>query len=380
MCENGTATTPDHCKSLIPPECTIALLNQLISRMTITCTETVVFGALSPGDISISISGPLSPYKFTYVLDETTGFIEGDESEKFYVQFTFLTSFIGGNQETIRLNFNNKNVIQDLDQNNLFTNYTEVTVTDSMVVVTDAQKAAASSQSSASLISLLLTFGTSIFIQVALGGTIEATWLLLGTLQLMSLLPLVSLNIPINFREFSKNLAVLNGEPEAFPNIFEYYYNTMTIDKLPFNQYFELMNFKTKYLLLNAGRKVMIWIGITVLMAISVIFFDLFGHIGKFGTLITKIDTKLRYGMIIRAISQSYLSLVLSTCLNVYTISWSGNVSLMSNVISLSAAVVMMYIPIISFNIINRTANLNDLEFQKRYKTFIIDLRTTNPL
>ena len=88
----------------------------------------------------------------------------------------------------------------------------------------------------------------------------------------------------------------------------------------------------------------------------------------------------MRYGIIIRAVSQSYVSMVLSTCLNVYTISWSGqNISVTSNIIALGGAVVMLNIPVTSFNIIYRTSDLNNAEFQKRYKTFITDLRTKNP-
>lgn len=88
----------------------------------------------------------------------------------------------------------------------------------------------------------------------------------------------------------------------------------------------------------------------------------------------------MRYGLIIRAVSQSYLSMVLSTVLNTYTLSWSGvGTSYISNFIALIAAVVMMYIPLIAFNIIFETSNLEDYEFQRRFKTFIIDLKTNNP-
>ena len=90
---------------------------------------------------------------------------------------------------------------------------------------------------------------------------------------------------------------------------------------------------------------------------------------------------KLRYGMIIRAISQSYLSLVLSTTLNTFKISWRGpSMSITSNMISLIAVVCMLYIPITAYNILQRTSQLNNPEFQKRYKTFIIDLRIDHPL
>lgn len=343
-------------------------------------TEPVVFYEKTTDDISIEIDGPLSPYTFDYTIDNTTGYTVGSENDRFFIKFDFLSSLFGKNSETITIKINDLTIIKDVDGNDLTTSEMSIEIPFFLVVLSEDDKAAADSQSSASIISLILTFGTSVFIQVVLGGTIEATWLLLGTLQLMSFLPLLSLDIPANFRQFAKNLAVLHGEPEAIPNVFEYYYDGENIDKEPFTQYFELMGFKTTLLLLNSGRKMMIWMSIGLFMGISWILYDIASYSKKFGGIITKIDTKLRYGFIIRAVSQSYISLVLSTCLNVFTITWSGNVSYVSNLIGLGAAVVMMYIPIIAFSTIYSATNLEDAEFKKRYKTFVIDLKTSSPI
>lgn len=138
------------------------------------------------------------------------------------------------------MNFNNKKIVQDLDGNYLETNSVEKKIPFLLIVISDAEKATASGQSTASIISLLLTFGTSIFVSVVLGGTVEATWLLLGTIQMMSFVPLFNLNLPANFREFSKNLAVLHGEPTAIPNLFEHFVDTSK--QKPYNDYFALMS------------------------------------------------------------------------------------------------------------------------------------------
>ena len=106
---------------------------------------------------------------------------------------------------------------------------------------------------------------------------------------------------------------------------------------------------------------------------------DMFQDVSKPGKVLMKIDVKLRYGFIIRAISQSYVSLVVSTCLNVYAITWNGDVSYMSNLVAITFAVIMMYIPIISFTTIQNTSDINNPSFQKRLKTFIVDLKTTSP-
>ena len=348
--------------------------------MAVIFSEQVRFGEISEGDLELSIMGPLSPYQFDYTISNETGYEVGGQGKSFFIAIEFKSSLLGGNRETLSLTIHNRSIIQDLDDNTLSTEYVETDLDIFLSYLSEEDEAAASSQSSASIVTLILTFGTSIFIQVALGGTIEATWLLLGTLQLMSFLPLLTLHVPSNFRQFSKNLAVLHGEPGVIPNIFQGVYDSMDIVEEPFNQYFELMGFNTSYILLNSGRKVLLWAVMGIFMGISYILMDLLEGAYKIGKVFTKIDMKLRYGFIIRAISQSYVSLVVSTCLNVYVISWSGDINYMSNLIALSVAIIMMYIPIISFTTIQSASNLNDPAFQKRLKTFIIDLRTTNPL
>lgn len=96
--------------------------------------------------------------------------------------------------------------------------------------------------------------------------------------------------------------------------------------------------------------------------------------------MVTKIDVKLRYGIIIRALTQSYASMVLSTTLSVYTVEWTGpNASPYSNLIALTSAVIMMYVPVMAFSVIHKTSNLKDERFRKRFKTFISDMKLTSP-
>jgi len=137
------------------------------------------------------------------------------------------------------LTFNSPELFTDSDGNALSTKEVSKEIPFFLSVISDEQKAAAQAQSSASLITLLLTLGSSVFISVVLGGTIEATWLLFGCIQLMSFVPLFNLNLPGNFREFSKNLAVLHGEPAMLPNIFDNFINKTELE--PYNDYFKLM-------------------------------------------------------------------------------------------------------------------------------------------
>ena len=224
--------------------------------------------------MTISISGPLRPYEFDYIIDNTTGYIINNIGRYFRIKIRPQSNLIGGNQETISVVVHDSKIITDLDGNGLRTNTMQEIIPFYVFVVSDEEKQEAQSQSSFSIVSLVMTFGTSYLIQLTLGSAVEATWLLLGNLQLMSLLPLISVNLPSNFREFSKNLAVLNGEPEAIPNIFEYYYDSINVGKEPYNRYYNQMNFKTSYFLLNSGRKVEIWTAIMIVSCLTWLLLD----------------------------------------------------------------------------------------------------------
>lgn len=179
-------------------------------------------------------------------------------------------------------------MLKDADGNKLQTDLVTGEITFFLVVLSADEKAAAGSQSSASLLTLLLTFGTSTFISVALGGTVEATWLLFGTIQLMSLVPLLNLNLPANFREFSKNLAVLHGEPAAIPNLFTNVIETKGLE--PYNDYFLLMSkrkfdkfidFETTKLLMNSARKIEIWAMMFSFMGVTFLLFDILSETSR---------------------------------------------------------------------------------------------------
>jgi len=136
--------------------------------------------------------------------------------------------------------FHRRDKIKDSNWNDLSTYKVQTQDTFFYVFLSDEEKRIAAIQSDVSLTSLVMAFLTSTLVTLVLGTQIEATWLLLGTIQLMSLVPLFNLNIPSNFREFSKNLAILHGEPESIPNVFE-----TVVDKeglKPFNRFFEMMS------------------------------------------------------------------------------------------------------------------------------------------
>ena len=80
-----------------------------------------------------------------------------------------------------------------------------------MEFLSPGEKKAAAGFSGLAWVGVLLPIFINFGISFLLGGTIEATWILLLSLQLVSFIPLISLYIPSVFRAFSKNLMGIHG-------------------------------------------------------------------------------------------------------------------------------------------------------------------------
>lgn len=83
---------------MIGPEAEFSYLSSTTYLGTIALSETVVFGNITKSDVTIEITGPLSPYTFDYTIDNTTGFNTGELGDKFRIKFTFQSSLAGSYQ------------------------------------------------------------------------------------------------------------------------------------------------------------------------------------------------------------------------------------------------------------------------------------------
>ena len=102
-CTGGDASNPDRCISLIGPKCEFTYVSSTSYLGSIAFTENVTLGNLNDGDLEITISGPLSPYEFNYYLNESTGYTVGKVTDKFKIQFEFLSSLAGYNKGRVPL-------------------------------------------------------------------------------------------------------------------------------------------------------------------------------------------------------------------------------------------------------------------------------------
>lgn len=96
-CTQGDQSTYSSCKSLNGPVCQITKqLHQ--DSLIVSCTETVQFYDINPGDINVTIDGPLAPYQFDFEVGESTGFVSGTQSKTFKIKINLKSSLYGNEQ------------------------------------------------------------------------------------------------------------------------------------------------------------------------------------------------------------------------------------------------------------------------------------------
>ena len=112
------------------------------------------------------------------------------------------------------------------------------------------------------------------------------------------------------------------------------------------------MGFETTHLVLNSGSNVQVWGLLLVLGFVSTVIFNLLSK-SIIGFIVRTIDYKVRYMIIVRTISQTYLALSLSAILNLKTLGWSGSYGLWGlNAFGIMGVLLNIFIPIVTFNLI----------------------------
>ena len=127
--------------------------------------------------------------------------------------------------------------------------------------------------------------------------------------------------MPHNYRIYVVVLSPINGEPGAIPNLWEGFLNSFgNFTVKPFNQNYELMDFNSRLFILNSGRKLLLWGVLLFSYPIVKLASAIFGAMKhKPCKLWAKLEVRYKYQFIIRALAQSYVSMVLTALLNVYT-------------------------------------------------------------
>lgn len=177
------------------------------------------------------------------------------------------------------------------------------------------------------MVILVIGFGANFLLPYLMGGKLEQTWLLMGNIQLISLLPLISVDLPPIFTNIALKMMSVHGEIKGIPNLFQD--NLGYVRDKAYNNRFSLMEIESKFLMFNAGSNAQIWIIVLVLGAISWFLYSLTLSLDKYlfavpkfvTKLVTKIDSTIRYKFITRGFSQSYVYLILCAWVNTVQVS-----------------------------------------------------------
>lgn len=136
------------------------------------------------------------------------------------IYVTFTSTVLGNKQETIKLTYNNPSVLTDVYENVLETKDTSIETSRRYEVLNASEAATSDASGFLTMLGMVLGIGLSMGISMIMGGSLEATWLLLCTIQLMSMTPVLKLDLPTIFRDFSTKLIGLHGQFTAIPNMF----------------------------------------------------------------------------------------------------------------------------------------------------------------
>lgn len=206
---------------------------------------------------------------------------------------------LGSGSETFHLVYGTKSGIKDKYGNDLQNDETQTKSILPYEYLSDSDKKMSQFASIATLIILILGFAANFLLPYLMGGKLEQTWLLMGNIQLISLLPLCSVNLPPLFTAIALKMMSVHGEIKGIPNVFKNYLGYVRDQS--YNARFSLLDIDSKFLMFNAGSNAQIWLIIIVLGSISWFMFNLsltidkyFFHVPRFiSKFVTKIDSTI---------------------------------------------------------------------------------------
>jgi len=157
-------------------------------------------------NFELSLNGPKSSYDFSWKFVE-----ESFTSTQFKLEVSLFTSLFGYEAETFVLKIKDLTTIKDEHGLVVHNDETSIRSLERFEILNPTEETASAGSGGTTLIAVALGLGLSTALSFLMGNTLESTWLLLNTIQLMSLTPIVSVNLPTFYREFAKNLISLHG-------------------------------------------------------------------------------------------------------------------------------------------------------------------------
>lgn len=196
----------------------------------------------------------------------------------------------------------------------------------------------------------LLTLLLNMAISFVFGGSMSAMWTLLNTLQIVSFLPLLAVDIPLNAKILFARMMSTHGEVALIPNGFDYLMDSPDRTAKPLNANFNSYGFPTTNFLMLAGKKITLWVVLGVSFPFVIFMYKNYHHQHKICHVWKMLELKFKYSMVLRMFLISYLSFYISACLNVTSFSFKNFDDLTSSLGSLLGMVIFIIFPIHIFN------------------------------
>lgn len=225
----------------------------------------MLFKDSNPGNLfNFAVEGPRSVYEFS--MDLQTPIDTSTEYRYLKFDFTPYSTYIGVNEETLKLTFKDRNKIVSATSPTLI-----VSNEDTSIKIYDSSDAVPQNVDFISrTISYVFGFGTigiivaSFAIKYLLGAHFNLGWGLINFIQIIAFIPLASLYFPGNVRGYVSLLKLTNTAGSGAYNPFYLFVDTDNLDTSPYNYRFKVMDIPSKVFVVNCGMQVTIYIAILI--------------------------------------------------------------------------------------------------------------------
>eukprot|EP00347_Sterkiella_histriomuscorum_P006136 403353930 len=236
--------------------------------------------------------------------------------------------------------------------------------------------------------SVMIAFGLCFLLNTFLALSLQHLWGAMNAFQIISHLPLVTINLPANtvgFFSVILEISAFQLYPTDFINTF---FEIDEDDQSPFSMYFEGVGYDTMNIFLNLGM-LMVTIYITALyyilyftleMILPKILFDEAAQQNKFLKLLSKFlnwsKQKLIYACVLTLLIEAYFEIGLSSMLNLYDLRYKGFSDIAASFHSIILVSIILCFPFISAHFLNKHhEKLENEVFAAKYETFYEGLR-----
>lgn len=217
------------------------------------------------------------------------------------------------------------------------------------------------------------------------GVSTTSLWTTLAYLQMITLVPLLSVNWPSFVTTFFGRLGkTVNGEVASIPNIiFDKGIappGVKVVIEAELNDRYKDFYYEYSNFFYLTGRKIILWAAVFGIYPMIWYLKRNYADKHKFCKLWEKLELRYRYSLVLRGLLVSYVSAVLASTLNIYNMQFTNLQTLVSCFVSIAFQICMIYLPILFMNILQSNYDkLDKPKFVTAYYPIIEDVDLSHP-